>query len=118
MNNNEILEIIDEAYDYCEKLYSGMGNMVINIKNRDLDQIEQYLKNILEGFTWVVEVVTSSKQIYNEQIDLLSIQEKIKMFVEAYNNMDLLLLSDIVEYELMIQVEQLYKILSKIKSSY
>lgn len=113
MKNEEMLEILNEAFDYCEKLYSGMNTLIKNIEARNLIDLEAYYKNILEGFNWIVEVAVSSTNIHGEKIDLKNIQQKVNKYVEGYNNLDLLFLSDVMEYELMPQVEILYNIFYK-----
>lgn len=114
MNNDEILQIINEAYEYCVKLYNGMGSVVINIKDRNLNELEEYFKNILEGFNWITEIIFSLRDFYNEKIELCIIEKKTKLLVEAYYNFDLLFFSDVIEYELMPQVEEFYNILGKL----
>lgn len=117
MNREETLEIINEAHDYCEKLYSGMNSLVNNITERNLIDLETYFKNILEGFNWVLEVAVFTTNMYEGKIDLEAVQQKTIIYIEAYNNLDLLLVRDIVEYELMPQVEIFYNILNKTLSS-
>ncbi|QAA31658.1 hypothetical protein [Clostridium manihotivorum] len=113
MNNYESLEIAIEAHEYCEKLYSGMGSLVNNINDRNLDDLEVYFKNILSGFNWVMEVIILLRDLHKENIDLAITQKKISEYNEAYNNLDLLLLSDIIEYEMMPEVEMAYNLLSE-----
>lgn len=113
MNHEEILDIINEAYNYCEKLYSGMNALVKNIEDRNLIDLESYFKNILEGFNWILEVGVLATDIHREQLDLKNIHQKVNMYVEGYNNLDLLFVRDVVEYELMPQVEILYNIFFK-----
>lgn len=116
MNHDEILEIISEAYEYCEKLYSGMNTLIDNIDKRNLVDLEIYFKNILDGFNWTLEVVISSNDIHGEKVDLEIIQQKITMYIEGYNNLDLIFVRDVVEYELMPQVEMFYNIFNKVLS--
>lgn len=113
MNKEELFEINNEAYNYCEKLYSGMNTLIKNIEDRNLTDLEIYFKNILEGFNWIVEVAVSLTDIHGEKLDLKNIQQKVNKYVEGYNNLDLLFVSDVVEYELMPQVEILYNIFYK-----
>lgn len=113
MNHDEILGLISEAYEYCEKLYSGMKTLTDNIDKRNLVDLEIYFKNILEGFNWVFQIAVSVADIHGEKLDLKNIHQKVNMYIEAYNNLDLLLVRDIVEYELMQQVEVFYNIFNK-----
>lgn len=113
MNNEEMIEILKEAYNYCEKLYSGMNTLVRNIEDRNLIDLETYFRNILEGFNWILEIVVLTANIHGEQINLKSIQQKVNLYVEGYNNLDLLFVRDVVEYELMPQVEMMYSIICK-----
>lgn len=113
MNHEEMIELINEAYTYCEKLYSGMSKFIKNIEDRNLTELETYFKNILEGFNWVLEVEVLSIDIHGETIDLESIQQKVNIFVEGYNNLDFLFVRDVVEYELMPQVEIIYNVFYK-----
>lgn len=103
-------EIISEAYNYSEKLYNGMNTLINNIDSRNLENIEEYFKNILEGFNWLLEVAISIKNSNEIELDIDNIYGKVKSFVEAYNNIDILLVRDIVQYELMPQVEVFYNI--------
>lgn len=110
MNQNEVCDIIKEAHEYCEKLYNGMNTLVNNIDNRTLKELDVYVKNILEGFNWLLEIIVVSKiNIYNP-LELNIIHEKINKYVEAYNNIDILLIRDILECELMPYVEIFYSI--------
>ncbi|QCX32367.1 hypothetical protein FDN13_00895 [Caloramator sp. E03] len=117
MNQNENIEILSEAVGYCEKLYSGMNKMVINISERNLIDIETYFKNILEGFNWVLEVSVYASRIIGEKLDLKQIQEKIQKYIDGYNNLDLLYVADVVEFELMPQVEIFYDIINRTLSN-
>lgn len=113
MNKDEILEIVNEAYNYSEKLYSGMNTLVNNIDKRNLEDIDVYFKNVLEGFNWLLEVVVLIKNVNKDELNLQSVYEKVNKYVEGYNNIDILLVRDIVEYELMPQVEVFYNIFNK-----
>lgn len=113
MSNYESLDIASEAYEYCEKLYSGMGSLVKNINDRNLDDLEIYFKNILSGFNWVMEVIILLRDIHKENIELSITKKKISEYTEAYNNLDLLLLSDIIEYEMIPEVEVAYNLLAE-----
>lgn len=113
MNQDEKKEILSESVSYCEKLYSGMNKIIINISERNLIDIETYFKNILEGFNWVLEVSVFACNIIGEKLDLTQIQEKIQKYIDGYNNLDLLYVSDVVEFELMPQVEIFYDIINR-----
>lgn len=116
MNHDEMVNIVSEAYNYSEKLYSGMNTLINNIDNRNLIDLEIYFKNILEGFNWILEVAILVSDIHNEKLDLDNIQEKVTIYVEGYNNIDLLFVRDVVQYELMPQVEIFYNIFNKVLS--
>lgn len=113
MKQNEIVEIVTEAYNYSQKLYNGMDSLINNIDTRNLSDLNDYFKNILDGFNWVLEVVILSNEFNGENLDLNNINEKINKYIEAYNNIDILLVRDIVEYELMPQVEVFYEMFGK-----
>lgn len=113
MNHQETLELLSEAINYCEKLYSGMVSMVKNIDDRNLNQIEEYFKNILEGFNWILEIGVFTSTRCGEELNLQEIHGKLNKYIDGYNNLDLLFVRDVVEYELMPQVEVFYNIFNK-----
>lgn len=117
MNDMETVAVLKEASDYCEKLYSGMNTMVENIRNRNLIDLEIYFKNILEGFNWVIEVSIYCSELSNKKIEIIHIEEKLNRYINGFNNLDLLYVQDVVEYELMPQVEVFYEIIYKTLNS-
>ncbi|WP_238883202.1 hypothetical protein [Clostridium sp. YIM B02551] len=119
MVNDETIEIIKEAYEYCEKLYNGMNSLTKSIDERNLLDLETYFKNILEGFNWILEVGNFATTIVEgEKLDLETISQMVNEYINAYNNLDLLLVRDIIEYELMPQVEIIYNILKRVIEKY
>jgi hypothetical protein len=108
MNNKEALDITIEAYEYCQKLYNGMSTLINMISQRNLKDLEVYFKNILEGFNWILEVTILTQNYHNYSFDIKSSNDKINKYINGYNNLDLLYVSDVVEYELMPQIEVFY----------
>lgn len=117
MENDEVFQIVNEAYEYSIRLYNGMDSFVEKISSRDMKNLESSFKDILEGFNWLLQVIILLNKNGDKNIDLGSIEKKVKLFIEAYNNLDILLFSNIIEYELMPQVELFYNILSEFKES-
>jgi hypothetical protein len=87
-----------------------MGVLIKNINERNLTDLEVYFKNILEGFNWILEVAVITSDIHKEEVEVKAAEQKVNLYIEGYNNLDLLFVSDVVEYELMPKVEKLYNL--------
>lgn len=117
VENNEVFEIINEAYEYSIRLYNGMDSLVQKINSRDIKDLETSFKEILEGFNWLFQIIILLNKNGDKNVDLEGIEKKVKLFIEAYSNLDILLFSNLIEYELMPQVEEFYNILLEFKEN-
>lgn len=101
-------ELMFEYQQYINKLPNGLKEIVENIKDENYSMISNQIALFSEGLEWL----NASKQYLlteniNIKFSLEAINEYLGTLVEAIEKQDYIMVSDIVQYELIPYFEEL-----------
>ncbi len=94
------LDALKNADLYIDNLVEGMMQCVKCLSDSNLKEGYELIVTITEGLQWVYEVVELTKPILTEAIEEIELNERLNELVEALENEDLMLISDLYEYEI------------------
>lgn len=100
------------AYQYIDSLKSGINLSVENFQNNNRKEATEIVVQLAEGLEWLINVLTLTEDIQKEKIDVNKILENINSINEAFENEDYILISDILEYEILSILEEYQKCIS------
>lgn len=100
------------AYEYIDSLKGGINLAVENFQNNNRKEAIDVVIQLAEGLEWLISVLTLTKDVQKEQIDINNILENINNINEAFENEDYILISDILEYEVLPVLEEYKKSIS------
>lgn len=96
-------ETIDSLYEYTNRLIPAVLNLSTKLRNiKDEDTIE-LMKAAIEGIEWSFNAILLNMDFLRENnivLDEGKIKTTLIEFSESLENKDLLLVSDILEYEI------------------
>lgn len=61
------LEALEELYHYSGKLMPAIETVSAELKGNCQEDTDEYLKSILEGVNWVIEVLNRTMELVNEE---------------------------------------------------
>lgn len=105
----EKVSLLKEVDDYIPKLVDGLEEIVICIQSGK-DSI--YLKSMIyaiEGVDWVLNALLLAGEIQSNDLEVKSINATLKSILESMEIGDYILISDIIEYELLPIIRNLKK---------
>ena len=120
------VESLEEAENYLPRAISGIEEIVA--KFRQGNELKGYtmLSDLLEGLEWLsllIEKLEDSSEINLNNINEFNIKKFIKEWQEvlqklftAMENQDLVLIGDLLEYELLPMLKDYLKLVKKIKT--
>lgn len=60
------LEALEVASEYCTKLITGIESIVIELEGEKLPDTDEFLKHIVGGINWIIEVFNGTRNLINE----------------------------------------------------
>lgn len=116
-------ETVNNAGEYLIKLKEGIKETADLFRQNDLEEANENYQLILEGFDWYLSVLSSlleiieNEELINQNNNLLDeFNTVLKELMEAYENNDLVLVADILEYEISGWVNKFISFNSKISN--
>lgn len=97
---DEKREVLKSGYDYIEALYLGIKQVTEHFKEGQSMKGQSMLAQILEGLNWLVEVISLTKDIQVEVIDIEELIPMLSEIIEGLQNNDEVLINDILQYEI------------------
>lgn len=88
------------ACEYIDSLKSGVNIAVQHFQNNKRKEAADIIIQLAEGFEWLINVLTLTEDVQKEKIEVARILENINNINEAFENEDYILVSDILEYEI------------------
>ena len=85
----EQLEALKAMLDYIPKLRKGMETVAKELSGERLADTNEYLKKVIEGLNWVIEVYNGTSSLINEKannLDKDAVNKACIDFGEAYKN--------------------------------
>ncbi|MGL4362153.1 MAG: hypothetical protein ACRCSG_02605 [Cellulosilyticaceae bacterium] len=109
---NEVNELLYTTCDYIQKLYKST-NEVKELFNEQTKQAEAYklAADMVEGLLWVVSSVESLEPYCKGDFRSDELETLLKELPDAQKSNDIVLMSDLFEYELAPLLEKWYTIL-------
>lgn len=104
----EKIEVLNSVYEYIKPLYSGIGNIVLDIREQQYDNVDMLMIQIIDGLRWVVDALYLTKDIHLQEIEIEDIKEHLRELVDAMEQNDKVSLADIFEFEVMNVLEEWY----------
>lgn len=106
------LEALQEAESYIERVYYEVNEMVEDIRVGKVSLYPSKLVMLSEGIEWLIEVFKLTEFIQIEKINKVDLRDFLKNMLEAMQNEDVMLVSDLLQFEFL---EILQKWQQKIK---
>lgn len=85
------VEALQVAHEYSVKMINGVNNVVTELKGNKLPDTDAYLKEIVNGINWLIEVTNRTLDVINENevlIDKERVNETINEFGAALSKKD------------------------------
>lgn len=79
------LEALEVAEVYCEKLITGIQNIVNELTGERLSDTDEFLKQIINGINWTIEVYNGTKDLFNAETELIDKESVNKSIIELDN---------------------------------
>ncbi|QGU95066.1 hypothetical protein GOM49_08155 [Clostridium bovifaecis] len=99
MNNK--IEILNTAQEYINSLKGGIIQTVNYYQNGEESKASDFIIKICDGIEWLAKALTLTHDVINSEEDLNQLNRKLEEIVEAFENEDYILISDLLEYEIM-----------------
>lgn len=102
MNDNEKLqhETLDSVREYLNKLIDGIDACSNNLQINKNDEGIKLLGEIIDGLDWLLNALRLTKAAQKNSVDTTEIEEQIRILLEAMENGDIILVSDLLQYEI------------------
>lgn len=96
---DEKFEALKSAKEYLPRLIGGVDSIVEFSQNGEYEKASSIILEASEGFQWIIDLIELTKDTIKEQVDQKELVEKFSEVVEALENEDHILVSDLFEYE-------------------
>lgn len=78
------IEAVAEMAEYNKKLVKAVREIIVELKGEDMPDTEDFLKQIVEGINWEIQVVNGTLGYINEDEELLD-KEQFNQAVINHN---------------------------------
>ena len=95
------LEVLNEAKRYMEKLENGICLAIEYIKTNRLSEGYNLLSQISDGLAWLCDVFVLTQSVQQNRINTKIINDIVQQIIEGIENEDLMVVSEVLEYELL-----------------
>ncbi|MGL4452587.1 MAG: hypothetical protein ACRCTZ_15585 [Sarcina sp.] len=106
---NEKIEVLQTANEYLFNLKSGINNLVLLMNEEKEQQACGLIPDIAEGIGWILDVARLTSDITGEVEGIDEIDNFLSEIVEALENEDYILVSDLFNYEILPILENLHE---------
>lgn len=93
------MEALKSAKEYLPKLIGGVDTIVELSQNGEYSKASQIVLDASDGFQWIIDLIALTKDELKKEVDESELVEKFSEIVEALENEDYILVSDLFEYE-------------------
>ncbi|QXM05173.1 hypothetical protein [Crassaminicella indica] len=102
MKEQEILvkETTEELNTYLPKMINGIENFVEYVMQSKEQDAQKLLPVIFEGLEWIAQAIYLKNRIKQGTMKEQELVEKLPLLIDAYENRDFILISDILDYEI------------------
>jgi hypothetical protein len=125
-NTEELVKnSLNEADDYLPKLKKGILDTADYFRNGEDEKGNNTYQQIVEGLEWYTDIITkilsiiNHEELYNESQEVIKdLNEPLTELMEAYNKNDIVLIADILEYEIVDYIERFIELNNKAKNNF
>lgn len=102
MKDNQILvnETKKEIEKYIPKMIKGIDVFINKIMLNEENEAKKILSNIFEGLEWITQAIGLTNNFIQGDMRERDLLEKLPLLIDAYENKDMTLVSDILDYEI------------------
>ncbi|WP_427338108.1 hypothetical protein [Caloranaerobacter sp. DY30410] len=101
MNKREQMkEVLKGLYIYLGRLIPGIAKTAELYQGGNEGKANENMIDIIDGINWIIEGITVTSEIQKEKINITDMNEHFDEMVQAFENSDYVLLSDLLEYEI------------------
>ena len=120
-----IEETLKEADEYLPRLKNGVLTTAKKFRDDENEAANKKYQNILEGIEWYVDVlnkiisILDDEELYNKHQKLVKkMNEQLSQLMVAYNKDDMVLVADILEYEIEEYIDKFIELNQKVNLKY
>lgn len=95
------LEALQEAECYIERAYYGINEMIEDIRIGKVSLCYSRLAMLSEGIEWLIDVFRLTEPIQIEKINKVDLSGFLETMLDAMQNEDVMLISDLLQFELL-----------------
>lgn len=100
------VEALQSAYQYIPRFKEGVGKLASTLKVRTTSNEREEITHLVEGIAWLIDIFRLTKDVQKTVIKTEGIVSLLEEMSGALENDDMILLSDLLEYELIPIVEE------------
>ncbi|MDD7794622.1 hypothetical protein [Clostridium sp. 'White wine YQ'] len=97
--NNANIEVLNTAKEYIIPLTRGIEQAVNHFHTGDERNGANLIIQIADGIEWLVNALMISRDLIDSEKNVSELNDKLREIVEAFENEDYILISDLLEYE-------------------
>jgi hypothetical protein len=102
-------ETIETAAEYLERIIPGITHTVSLFQEGNEVDAWEWMKNIVDGLQYIYDVVELTKDLQIEPVEMDGFKDYLQEMVDAIENGDSILLCDLLEYEIIPIMEEIYQ---------
>ncbi len=106
-------ELLQTALEYAEKLNQGTIQAAQYYRNGEIAKGHEYVTMITEGLEWLINSLVILKDVLTQEIDVTTINDLIEEYITATENDDIVLMADLLEYEIAETIQSWYEVLAQ-----
>ncbi|MBE6044704.1 MAG: hypothetical protein E7216_10820 [Clostridium thermopalmarium] len=99
-------ETLQTANEYIVKLEAGIVELARLFKSHNEGQAAQMIPYVIDGMEWLSDAMRLTVGIHQQEIHFDEVNSNLLEIVEAFNNEDYILASDLFEYEILPVIHQ------------
>lgn len=108
--NQLIIESLEQANEYLPILKDGILETVNLLRNNELLKADKKYQQILDGLEWYIDIISKIISLVEEEHNrgselVNSLNDKLSEIIIAYEKDDMLLIADLLEYEILDIIE-------------
>lgn len=83
------------------KLINTINLMIDQLKNNQIEEMYRSLSQMTDETDWLIEAVARVQELLEEKIEIMEINHIISEIIMSIHNKDYILLTDLLQYELL-----------------
>lgn len=93
-------EVLESVYEYLPRFKDGINELAKNLAIRVTAKEREVIVQVVDGLQWLLDAFRLTKEIQTTEIDTQLVRPLIVEMCDAIENDDMILLGDLLEYEL------------------